>query len=426
MTCWSSHTPRPLGATSALVLGCCLLAGTSQARDLQADFLAASQHEPIYSAAQTQSRNMRIEANIAGTAYFPRAGISLSQDATDNSTRRTARIVQPLVSAERWLITREASPRETIATQLGAQARIDLASRLFNAVHELTLSREKLALHQANLQSLEAQSESAKLASQVGQGTITDVLDTQVRLAQARSHILRLQADNETAQRSYASITGYLPAPGAYPLSPRSLSSLSAPPLQDTIDQTLQSNPRLQAERQITALSSIQARRARAQFMPALNATWQRSVTNSATTNQSGVVLSLDMPLQYSTAYAFEAADNALVGQQQKERATQEGLLLDVQRLHAQALAAQKEVDISREAIDAAALSVSANEQSFAGGVRSKIDVLNALQAQLAAREAHLNAQLNLARILLSLRLLAGHDIETIFNEVQRELFQPL
>ena len=50
------------------------------------------------------------------------------------AARRTARIVQPLVSAERWLITREASPRETIATQLGAQARIDLASRLFNAV----------------------------------------------------------------------------------------------------------------------------------------------------------------------------------------------------------------------------------------------------------------------------------------------------
>ena len=78
------------------------------------------------------------------------------------------------------------------------------------------------------------------------------------------------------------------------------------------------------------------------------------------------------------------------------------------------------------EAIDAAALSVSANEQSFVGGVRSKLDVLNALQAQLAAREAHLSAQLSLARTLLSLRLLAGHDIDTIFSQVQRELFDPL
>ena len=123
------HNHRPPACTWALALGCCLLAGTSQARNLQADFQAASQHEPVYSAAQTQSRNMRIEASIAGTAYYPRAGISLSQDATDNSTRRTARIVQPVVSAERWLTTREATPRETIASQLEAQARIDLASR---------------------------------------------------------------------------------------------------------------------------------------------------------------------------------------------------------------------------------------------------------------------------------------------------------
>lgn len=421
----NTSTPKTTAPVWLILLGCSLLASTSHARDLQADFLAASQYEPTFMAVQTQTRNMRIDANIASSAYYPRGGISLSQDPTDNSTRRTARITQPIASADRWLTTREAAPRENIATQVQAQARIDLASRLFNAVHELTLSREKLALHQANLQSLQAQNESAKLANQVGQGTITDVLDTQVRLAQARAQILRLQAEQETAQRTYASITGYLPAPNAYPLSPRSLSALSTPPLQDTMAQTLESNPRMQLERQNTALSAIQARRARAQFLPSLNATLQRSITGTTTTNQNGIVLSLDMPLQYSSAYAFEAADNALLGQQQKERATQEALMLDIQRLHAQAQAAQQEVEISREAIDAATLSVSANEQSFAGGVRSKLDVLNALQAQLSAREAHLSAQLGLARTLLSLRLLAGHDIETILQQVQRELFGP-
>jgi outer membrane protein TolC len=421
----TSAAPSTHAPTWLLTLCCSLIAGTAHARDLQADFQAASQYEPTFIAAQTQTRNMRIDATIASTAYFPRGGVSLSQDPTDNSTRRTARITQPIASADRWLTTREAAPRENIATQLDAQARIDLASRLFNAVHELTLSREKLALHQANLQSLQAQNESAKLANQVGQGTITDVLDTQVRLAQARAQISRLQADHETAQRTYASITGYLPAPNAYPLSPRSLSALQTPPLEETLAQTLESNPRLQMERQNTALSAIQARRARAQFLPSVNATWQRSTTSTATTNQSGLVLSLDMPLQYSSTYAFETADNALLGQQQKERATHEGLMLDIQRLHAQAQAAQQEVDISREAIDAATLSVNANEQSFAGGVRSKLDVLNALQAQLSAREAHLSAQLSLARTLLSLRLLAGHDIDTILQQVQRELFDP-
>lgn len=416
-----------IGRIGTLVFACCtLLANPAQAHNLLHDFSAASQHEPSFIAAQTQSRGMRLEASIAGTAYFPRAGLSLSQDPTDNSTRRTARITQPIVSADRWLTTREAAPKENIADHRSAQSRIELANRLFGAVHDLVMSREKLNLYQANLQNLQAQSESAKLASQIGQGTITDVLDTQLRVAQARAQISRLQADYQTAQRSYASITGHPAAPEAYPLTPRSLTGLSAPTLSDTLSQALQANPKLQLESQNTALSAISARRARAQFLPSLNATWQRSQTNSNTTNQSGLVLSVDIPLQYSSAYAFETADLALLGQQQKERATHQALQLEVQRLHANAMAAQQEVDISREAMQAAALSVQANEQSFVGGVRSKLDVLNALQAQLGAREAHMAAQLTLARTLLSLRLLAAHDIELILSDIQRELFDPI
>ena len=124
-----------------------------------------------------------------------------------------------------------------------------------------------------------------------------------------------------------------------------------------------------------------------------------------------------------SSVYAFESADNNLLAQQQKERATLEGLQLDVQRLHALAVAAQEEVAITREGMDAAALSVTATEQSFAGGVRSKLDVLNALQAELSAREAHLTAQMNLAQTLLTLRLLAAHDIPTVLADLQRQLF---
>lgn len=397
--------------------------GSAQARNLLDDFVAASTQEPAFAAAQMQTRNMRIDASVAGSAYFPRAGISFSQDSIDNSTRRTARVVQPIVSADRWLTTREATPRETIANQLDAQSRIELANRVFGAVRDLALSREKLALYQANLQSLEAQNQSAVMANKLGQGTITDVLDTQLRLAQARSQILRLQADHEAARRAYANITGYSPARGAYPLSPRKIEQLNLPSLQELIDQTLQSNPRLLAERQATQLTSIQARRARAQFLPSLNATWQRSQTTSATSNLSGLVLSLDLPLQMSSVYAFESADNNLLAQQQKERATLEGLQLDVERLHALAVAAQEEVAITREGMDAAALSVTATEQSFAGGVRSKLDVLNALQAELSAREAHLNAQMNLAQTLLTLRLLAAHDIPTVLADLQRQLF---
>ena len=411
--------------TLALAAGL-LCAGAAQARNLADDFRAAQQHEPGFAAAQMAAQNQRIEAQVAASAYYPRAGISLSQDATDNSTRRTLRLTQPVLSAERWLTTREAGPREQLAELQLGQARIDLAARLFAAVREVSLSRERLQLNRSNLQALQAQRESAEMAFRLGQGTVTDVLDTRLRLAQAAAQITRLQAEHDSARRLYASLTGYLPAADAYPLRPLQpgrLPSLPLPDLPTLIEQSLQTNPRLQSERQTTRLSALQARRARAQFLPSVNATVQRSQTGTTRTEQNGLVISFDLPLQYSSRYAFESADNALIGQQQRERATQESLQLELQRQHAHAQAALQEVQITLEAIDAAALSVQANEQSFAGGVRSKLDVLNALQAELTAREAHLSAQMTLAHAQLSLRLLAGHDIADVLTQLQQQLF---
>jgi protease secretion system outer membrane protein len=397
---------------------------SSHATNLVDDFLAASRFEPAYTAKQFDGENMRIEAQIASGAYYPRAGVTLSQGDSDSGTRRTFRITQPIVDAGRWLTRQEAAPKEALATHLDTQAKLELAVRVFASVRAMASAREKLALNEANLAALQAQASSAKLALDVGQGTITDVLDTQLRVTQARSAIQRLRADLQAAQRVYASITGYAPAPGAYPLQPRNLTQLRIPPLADLINESLAANPALQAQRLGTQLSQIEARRARAQFLPSLNATLQRSRSSSGSTSSiNGVVISFDMPLQHSTLYSLQVADNKLLSQQAQERATQEQLLLELQRLHAQAMAAQEEVAITREGIDAAQASVKANEQSFEGGVRSKIDVLNALQSLLVAREAHLSAQLQLADQMLTLHLLAAQDIPTVLGNIQQQLF---
>jgi outer membrane protein TolC len=404
-----------------------LLASTQlHAANLVDDFQAASQHEPTFASQQLNSQNLRIEAQIAAGAYYPRAGVSLSQDNADSGTRRTFRITQPLVDANRWLTRQEAGPRQALATQLDTQAQLELAVRLFQSVRSLASARETLALNEANLSALQAQAASAKLSLDVGQGTITDVLDTQLRVNQARATLQRQRADLQAAQRQYASITGYPPAANAYPLQPRDLDRLQLPSLADLITQSLQNNPSLQAQRLNTQLSQIETRRARAQFLPTLNATAQRSrAANGTQSSINGLVISFDMPLQYGSLYSLQTADNKLLSQQAQERALQEKLVLELQRLHAQAQAAQASVAITREGIEAARLSVDANQQSFQGGVRSKIDVLNALQAQLVARETHLSAQLELAEATLTLQLLAAQDVPTALGNLQQQLFSP-
>jgi outer membrane protein TolC len=419
-----AHRPRLHPLAAVLCAAWLALCTSAQAANLVDDFQAALQQDPAYSAKQFGSQNLRIEAQVAAGAYYPRAGVSFSQGDSDSGTRRTYRITQPIVDANRWLTRQEAAPKEALANHMDTQARLELAVRVFQSVRALANAREKLALNEANLTSLQAQASSAKLALDVGQGTITDVLDTQLRVTQARAVIQRLKADLQAAQRQYATLTGYAPAPGAYPLQPRTLAQLNVPPLSDVVTQSLDLNPALQAQRLNTQLSQIEARRARAQFLPSLNATLQRSRTSTGTTSSiDGVVISFDMPLQYSSLFAFQTADNKLLAQQAQERATHDQLLLELQRIHALTLAAQEEVAITREAIDAAQASVRANEQSFEGGVRSKIDVLNALQSLLVARETHLSAQLQLAENLLTLRLLAAQDIPSVLGTLQQQLF---
>lgn len=419
------HAPRtfrPAALAAALTLS--LASASGHTANLVDDYLAATRVDPTYTAKQFDGQNLRIEAQIASGAYYPRAGVSFSQGDSDSGTRRTLRVTQPIVDANRWLNRQEAAPKEALAEQLDIQARLELAVRVFNSVRALAAAREKLALNESNLTALQAQASSARLALQVGQGTVTDVLDTQLRVAQARAGIQRLRADLLAAERQYASLTGYAPAPGAYPLQPRNLAQLRIPPLSELITQSLAANPALQAQRLGTQLSQLEARRARAQFLPSLNATVQRSRASSGTTTSiNGVVLSFDLPLQHSSIYTLQTADNKLLAQQAQERSTQEQLLLELQRLHAQAIAAQEEVAITRDAIDAAQASVAANEKSFEGGVRSKLDVLNALQQQLAAREAHLSAQLQLADHLLALQLLSAQDVPTVLGGLQQQLF---
>ena len=411
------HAPRtfrPAALAAALALS--LASASGHTANLVDDYLAATRVDPTYTAKQFDGQNLRIEAQIASGAYYPRAGVSFSQGDSDSGTRRTFRVTQPILDAGRWLTRQEAAPKEALAEQLDIQARLELAVRVFNSVRALTAAREKLALNESNLTALQAQASSARLALQVGQGTVTDVLDTQLRVAQARAGIQRLRADLLAAERQYASLTGYAPAPGAYPLQPRNLAQLRIPPLSELITQSLAANPALQAQRLGTQLSQLEARRARAQFLPSLNATVQRSRASSGTTTSiNGVVLSFDLPLQHSSIYTLQTADNKLLAQQAQERSTQEQLLLELQRLHAQAIAAQEEV--------AAQASVAANEKSFEGGVRSKLDVLNALQQQLAAREAHLSAQLQLADHLLALQLLSAQDVPTVLGGLQQQLF---
>jgi protease secretion system outer membrane protein len=116
------------------------------------------------------------------------------------------------------------------------------------------------------------------------------------------------------------------------------------------------------------------------------------------------------------------AAANAAKLQDQM-RDTEVHTRLEVQRLWALVDAGRAEVAIRLDAIKSAELSVEANEKSFRGGVRSKIDVLNSIQTSFQVQQDYVTSVLTLADNYLNLLLQAAVPANEAIASVQTILF---
>jgi protease secretion system outer membrane protein len=411
--------------TRPLVLLAGLFAAHSAlANNLFDDYQSARKNDATFAASFADYETGRIQARTASTAYYPQGNFSRTQLPNESGSRQTFTISQPILNADRWLSLQEAEPRNALADVGLQKNQFELAHRLFSVVSALSASREKLLLNQTNIDALQAQTDSAQRAFQLGMGTVTDVYDAQVRLAQARSQSLILRSTLQAATRQYETIVGTRPQLDSYILANNML-ALKLPALETFMDQARSINPSIRASEIGTLIGEITRKRAKAVFLPSLNASVQRSQFGDNTITSSGITLRLDIPLDMSSYSRIETADLALQKLKDTERAVKQQVELDIQRLHSDVQASLSEIAIRLEAIKAAELSVNANEQSFKGGVRSALDVLNALQALHQTKNDYVTALLQLGERLLNLQITAAVDIDLALKQVQTQLFKP-
>ena len=395
----------------------------ANAQNLLKDFHKARDFDPTFAAARIENQSGELDAKIARMAYYPSGRASLSQLDNENSDRTTLSITQPIFSSEKWLTLKEADPKLALAGAKLEQSQYDLAQRLFKAISTLVDAREKLTLNVNNLTALEAQAQSARRSFELGMGTITDVRDTEVRLAQLRSQSFVLKAANAAAERQYMALVGQAPSAGAYKLKVK-LQAFDLPPMQDLMARAEQRNPAMRSNALSITLAEIAKRKTLAAFFPSVNAFVQRSQLggNPAVMN-SGMGLRMDIPLQPSTFFKGASADLDLNKAQEQERNTRQQIKLDVERFYNQLEAVQSELSVRAEAIKASELSLDANEQSFTGGVRTKLDVLNALQAVFQSRADYASAQLRLGETFLALLTVSATDADAALTQISELIF---
>ena len=84
--------------------------------------------------------------------------------------------------------------------------------------------------------------------------------------------------------------------------------------------------------------------------------------------------------------------------------------------------AGQRALNISRKAINSAELSVQATRKSYEGGVRTNVDVVNAIQTVFEVKSQYVTSATTVADNMLNMLLLAGVEPTEALTTTQRFL----
>lgn len=393
-----------------------------KAQNLPSDFEKALQFDPAYQSAKADFEVGQRNVKQARSVFYPEANISTQRLATDTGSRTTFTVSQPLLDAQRWMTLGQAAPQQLLAEVNLQGKRQDLATRLVKAANAIILANENIQLNGAKMDALDQQALAANRKLQLGQGTVTDLRDIEVKASQAKAQQLSLQTQLQNALKQYAAVTGVMPQANAFVL-PTTHGSYGLRPLSDYTQLALTAGPSVLAGRYNVEIAEFELRKLKASFLPVVSAQYSYSKTTAAAVTNSYVGVGLSVPLKAGTVYGIDAAQAGVVKTQESLRETESKVRLDADRLAAQVATGIEALRIQREAMAAAELSVEANRQSYQGGVRSAVDVINAIQTSFQVKSDYFNLATTQAENILALILLAATDPQDAVAETYRYLF---
>jgi outer membrane protein TolC len=383
---------------------------SAQALDLLGDYQKALAYDPTFQTALAERQANLASATQARVAYLPEGSISNQRLQTDTSDRRTLTLTQPLLSLERIATYRMAEPREAFAEATFVGKQQDLAMRLLKGANAIILANENLKLNAAKMAALDQQALAAKAKLSMGQGTITDQRDIQVKAAQAKAQQLSFKTALDVAAKQYAAMTGTRPNVAEFVLAQKER-TLQLKAATDYVDLALQNNPALQAARYAERVAELDVDKTTGSLFPTISATHSQSKSGTTNVQYSGITV--NMPLQAGNFYARQSVQANYLKAKEATRDVEEKTRLEVEKLRDQVETGLELLTIQQDAIAAAELSLEANQKSYEGGVRSSVDVLNATQTVFQVKSDFVNMSVLNAESVGALNAVVGVPVLT-------------
>jgi outer membrane protein, protease secretion system len=422
-----------------LALALCAVA-LLQAQDVAAlgllpAYEAALANDPMYRSAQRDNEAGQQFKELGRSNLLPNISASYSRnrnqaDISTSSARgevterrnytglaASLQLRQPLYHPEGQARYRQGMAQTNASdAQFSARSQ-DLIVRLVGLYTPAKYAEDQLAQAIAQRDAFAEQRQSNVRMFQRGEGTLTDVLETQAKYDLAEAQVLEARDNLINTRNALAAMVGQ----DVDKLDPLADDFRVRPMLPETFDAwkeiTLASNPELLAQRYAVEIAREEINKNRAGHSPRLDlvaSTGKNSSDTTNTFNQSSkahtIGVQLNLPL-YSggsvTAATSQAVSNYDKAQADLDAKTNT-VVLELRKQYNLTLSSTLRIDAAAKALSSATLLVEATRKSVKGGQRTNLDVLNAQQQLFEARRDLALARYNYLLGYLRLRYAAG------------------
>jgi len=300
--------------------------------------------------------------------------------------------------------------------QFASQAQ-EVIMRVLSAYLEVLFKEDQLALARIERDVYAEQKAVNELLFKKGEGTKTDVLETQSRLDLAEASLIEAQ-DNLTATRdTLAGIIGMEPGELDHLRPGFRVATADTQSFEAWKKVAIEQNPDIRTLTQGVEIAKQEINKQRAGHLPRLDfvGTYGNSSSDTVSTvNQDQKIRSLgfQMNIPIFSGGAVSASTRQATANREKARedlgAQIDKVVVDLRKNYNQVASSVPKIDALMKAVDSAKLLITATEQSIKGGVRINLDLLNAQRQLYTAQRDLANARYAYMIAALRLRASAG------------------
>ena len=413
-----------------------LQAGSVSALGLVEAYEAALQNDPTFRAAVHENEAGQQNKVIGRSTLLPSLTASYShtknraditqpnmfgQSTTTHpeytSEVGAVQLRQPLFNLEGIARYQQGIAQTDYSDALFANRKQELVIRLVAAYSDAQYAEDQLMLATAQRDAFAEQMRVNERMFQKGEGTRTDMLETQAKFDVAEAQVIEARDNLTTARNALAAIVG-MEIQNLDPLSDDfRVMALQPASFEGWKALALENNPEIAAQRHAVEATRYEIRRNRAGHAPRVDmvASLSRNKGETLNTfNQESTVravgVQVNIPL-YSGGYV-DATTTQAVSNHEKAKSDLEAktsqVLVELRKQYSLVLSSAAKIEALNKSVQSATMLVTATEQSIKGGVRINLDLLNAKQQYYTARRDLAQARYNYLLGYLRLRSAAG------------------